>query len=128
MLSFPSFSEAYVEEEDELEEVGSGDELEPDPLSNDENEELEDIQTLIDNHKSRTTNVSGGTAKSKDMQREVVDDFIRNFLEKNNMTRTLEHFQAEWYELQQSGKHPPSSWASKTHEPAHRQTVAWIPA
>ena len=31
----------------------------------------------------------------------VVDDFIRNFLIKSKMTRTLEMFQAEWYELKE---------------------------
>lgn len=35
---------------------------------------------------------------------EVVDDFIRNFLIKVGMTRTLESFNAEWYELQTKGK------------------------
>lgn len=34
---------------------------------------------------------------------EVVDDFIRNFLLKMGMSRTLECFQTEWYELQQKG-------------------------
>lgn len=28
---------------------------------------------------------------------EVIDDFIRNFLIKNNMTKTLSSFQKEWY-------------------------------
>ncbi|CAD8213124.1 unnamed protein product [Paramecium octaurelia] len=35
---------------------------------------------------------------------EVVDDFIRNFLIKNQMNRSLEVFQQEWYELSQKGK------------------------
>ncbi|XP_033102274.1 sperm-associated antigen 16 protein-like [Anneissia japonica] len=34
---------------------------------------------------------------------EVVDDFIRNFLVKMGMNRTLDCFQTEWYELQQRG-------------------------
>ena len=35
---------------------------------------------------------------------EVVDDFVRNFLVKNNMWRTLDCFQHEWYELKHKGK------------------------
>lgn len=35
---------------------------------------------------------------------EVVDDFIRNFLIKVGLTRTLESFNSEWYELQARGK------------------------
>lgn len=34
----------------------------------------------------------------------VVDDFIRNFLIKLKMNRTLDTFQTEWYEMQQQGK------------------------
>lgn len=35
---------------------------------------------------------------------EVVDDFIRNFLVKMGMHRTLETFETEWYELDQKGQ------------------------
>jgi WD40 repeat protein len=34
---------------------------------------------------------------------EVVDDFVRNFLVKMNMLRTLDCFQTEWYEMQEKG-------------------------
>uniref|UniRef100_A0A8C8CUM5 Uncharacterized protein n=1 Tax=Oncorhynchus tshawytscha TaxID=74940 RepID=A0A8C8CUM5_ONCTS len=34
---------------------------------------------------------------------EVVDNFIRNFLVKMGMSRTLDCFQAEWYEMEQRG-------------------------
>jgi len=34
---------------------------------------------------------------------EVVDDFVRNFLRKNGLKRTLDSFQTEWYELKQKG-------------------------
>ena len=34
---------------------------------------------------------------------EVVEDFVRNFLVKKGMKRTLNSFQAEWYELKQRG-------------------------
>ena len=36
---------------------------------------------------------------------EVIDDFIRNFLIKNNLTKTLNSFQKEWYEYVQNSKH-----------------------
>ncbi|CAH1774349.1 unnamed protein product [Owenia fusiformis] len=35
---------------------------------------------------------------------EVIDDFVRNFLVKMGMGRTLDCFQTEWYELQQKGQ------------------------
>lgn len=34
----------------------------------------------------------------------VVDDFIRNFLIKVGLTRTLDSFNTEWYELQAKGR------------------------
>lgn len=37
----------------------------------------------------------------------VVDDFIRNFLIKAGMQRSLELFNIEWYELQSKGRIPP---------------------
>ncbi|XP_069472030.1 sperm-associated antigen 16 protein [Ambystoma mexicanum] len=36
---------------------------------------------------------------------EVVDDFLRNFLIKMGMARTLDCFQVEWYEMLQKGLH-----------------------
>lgn len=36
----------------------------------------------------------------------VVDDFIRNFLIKSGMKRSLEVFNTEWYELQSKGRLP----------------------
>lgn len=33
----------------------------------------------------------------------MVDDFVRNFLVRMGMMRTLDSFQNEWYELQQKG-------------------------
>lgn len=47
----------------------------------------------------------GGLPKSNVTHRpEVVDDFVRNFLVKMGMERTLDCFQTEWYERQQKGK------------------------
>ncbi|XP_063286034.1 sperm-associated antigen 16 protein [Pelobates fuscus] len=43
-------------------------------------------------------------ATRSDSQRpEVVDDFLRNFLIKMGMMKTLECFQTEWYEMKQKG-------------------------
>lgn len=33
----------------------------------------------------------------------VIDDFIRNFLQKFDMKKTMNTFQQEWYELQKKG-------------------------
>lgn len=42
--------------------------------------------------------------KSKVVERDVViDDFIRNFLQKFKMSKTLNIFQTEWHELQKKG-------------------------
>lgn len=35
---------------------------------------------------------------------EVVDDFVRNFLRRNGMKRTMDCFQTEWYEFKQKGQ------------------------
>jgi len=35
---------------------------------------------------------------------EVADDFVRNFLRRNNLKRTLDCFQTEWYEKKQKGQ------------------------
>ncbi|XP_071100813.1 sperm-associated antigen 16 protein-like [Haliotis cracherodii] len=44
------------------------------------------------------------TVKASVIQRpEVVDDFVRNFLVRMGMNRSLDCFQTEWYELQQRG-------------------------
>lgn len=34
----------------------------------------------------------------------MIDDFIRNFLIKVGLTRTLDSFNTEWYELQAKGR------------------------
>lgn len=35
---------------------------------------------------------------------EVADDFVRNFLRRNGLKRTMDCFQVEWYELKQKGQ------------------------
>ena len=39
--------------------------------------------------------------------KQVVDDFVRNFLLKKGMMRTLEGFETEWYELAATGQLKP---------------------
>ena len=44
------------------------------------------------------------TAQAASVERPVVvDDFIRNFLTKCNMNKTMNIFQQEWFELQKKG-------------------------
>merc|ERR550514_2205934 len=46
---------------------------------------------------------AAGAMASTKKRPEVVDDFIRNFLLKHGLKRSLDAFQTEWYELQASG-------------------------
>nr|DBA19972.1 TPA: hypothetical protein GDO54_015715 [Pyxicephalus adspersus] len=57
-------------------------------------EQAEDLQ-------SQRSPVSSQRAASH--RPEVVDDFLRNFLIKMGMMKTLECFQTEWYEMMQKG-------------------------
>lgn len=47
-----------------------------------------------------------GTTSVTQVRPSVVDDFIRNFLIKAGMKRTLDLFNTEWYELQSKGRLP----------------------
>jgi len=75
-------------------------------IDEDEVETLDDINRLLAETKPASSVVESGEADvSKVSQRpQVIDDFIRNFLMKNEMKRSLEMFQTEWYEMVQSGK------------------------
>mmetsp|Transcript_89492 Transcript_89492/g.186966 ORF Transcript_89492/g.186966 Transcript_89492/m.186966 type:complete len:584 (+) Transcript_89492:110-1861(+) len=89
---------AYEELPDELE------------LDGDEEETLDDINRLLAEAKPGAEGAGlgltvPGDSPAKVQQRpQVIDDFFRNFLLKTGMKRSLETFQTEWYELQQSGK------------------------
>ena len=37
-------------------------------------------------------------------RKELIDDYIRNFFISNNLPKSLEAFQAEWYNIAQRGK------------------------
>merc|ERR1719197_201785 len=84
----------------------------PDEQEADQEEDtLDDINKLL--AETRAPKVDGdddareGAAASLVSTKQrpaVVDDFIRNFLIKHGMKRSLDSFQTEWYELQASGK------------------------
>jgi len=75
-------------------------------LEADEDETLDDINRLLAETKpADMVQTQGETDISKVSHRpQVIDDFIRNFLMKNDMKRSLDTFQTEWYEMVQSGK------------------------
>jgi len=72
----------------------------------DEVETLDDIKRLL--AETKPEGIVEGQAEgdiAKVSQRpQVIDDFIRNFLMKYQMKRSLDTFQTEWYEMTQSGK------------------------
>eukprot|EP00747_Dinoflagellata_sp_TGD_P164162 gnl/TRDRNA2_/TRDRNA2_183706_c0_seq1.p1 gnl/TRDRNA2_/TRDRNA2_183706_c0~~gnl/TRDRNA2_/TRDRNA2_183706_c0_seq1.p1 ORF type:complete len:601 (+),score=136.66 gnl/TRDRNA2_/TRDRNA2_183706_c0_seq1:64-1803(+) len=82
-------------------------ELPEDPeLLEDEEETLDDINRLLAETKPSelpADSGSQGPAAAVSHRPQVVDDFIRNFLMKHNMKRSLDSFQTEWYEMQTSG-------------------------
>jgi hypothetical protein len=97
-----------IEISDESDEEFAYEELPEDPeLLDDDEETLDDINRLLAESKPGQE-VEPGVADegyAKVQQRpQVIDDFIRNFLIKHSMQRSLEVFQTEWYELQQNGK------------------------
>jgi len=75
-------------------------------------EELNDLDKLINSTKEkpagleflRTTQTEKRVEPKQVKRTEVIDDFIRNFMIKHKMKRSLEVFQQEWYELAQKGK------------------------
>mmetsp|Transcript_42509 Transcript_42509/g.74601 ORF Transcript_42509/g.74601 Transcript_42509/m.74601 type:complete len:587 (-) Transcript_42509:162-1922(-) len=82
-------------------------ELPEDPeLLDDEDETLDDINRLLAETKPQEVQEgpSDGDMVTVSQRPQVIDDFIRNFLMKYGMRRSLDSFQTEWYELQQSGK------------------------
>jgi len=96
-----------IELSDESDEEFNYEDLPDEPeLLEDEEETLDDINRLLAETKPRTDaqdDESGAVAKVQ-QRPQVIDDFFRNFLLKYGMKRSLEAFQTEWYELQQSGK------------------------
>jgi WD40 repeat protein len=79
---------------------------EDDNENDDEDDDLADaLASLQFQQKGDTRNSqqsNGGTLTH--IRPSVVDDFIRNFLIKSGMKRSLDAFNVEWYELQAKGK------------------------
>eukprot|EP00440_Ansanella_granifera_P067674 gb/GFBE01073412.1/.p1 GENE.gb/GFBE01073412.1/~~gb/GFBE01073412.1/.p1 ORF type:complete len:582 (+),score=142.48 gb/GFBE01073412.1/:1-1746(+) len=75
-------------------------------LEEDDEETLDDINRLLAETNPRNDRVAMDEASKvqQEGRPQVLDDFFRNFLLKHGMKRSLEAFQTEWYELQQSGK------------------------
>eukprot|EP00435_Cladocopium_sp_Y103_P073399 s304_g43.t1 len=99
-----------IELSDESDDEFNYEELPEDPElleQDDEEEQLDDINRLLAETKTAadTQETTEETGLAKVQQRpQVIDDFFRNFLLKYGMKRSLDVFQAEWYEMQQSGK------------------------
>ncbi|CAE8584960.1 unnamed protein product [Polarella glacialis] len=95
-----------IELSDESDDDFDYEELPEDPEALEEEEEvLDDINRLLAETKPMDGRDAGDTGLAKVQQRpQVIDDFFRNFLMKCGMKRSLDAFQTEWYELQQSGK------------------------
>jgi len=84
--------------------VDSGDELDEDAVDDDLESALESIKRKIKPGHGNEDPLQGKVHPVVSKRPEVLDDFIRNFLIKMNLTKTLESFQAEWYELTQKGE------------------------
>lgn len=98
-----------IELSDEDDDEFPYEELPEDPeLLEDEEEELDDINRLLAETKPKEDPQEGqaGVEHMAQVQKrpQVLDDFFRNFLMKYGMKRSLEAFQTEWYELQNSGQ------------------------
>jgi len=92
---------SYEENDDNL----LDEEFEEISLPDEEQEDLNDIEDL-DNLMKATTNKTKRVDEHQPKLSEnveVIDDFIRNFLLKNSMSKSLEIFQSEWYELKAKG-------------------------
>eukprot|EP00931_Biecheleriopsis_adriatica_P073798 TRINITY_DN48017_c0_g1_i1.p1 TRINITY_DN48017_c0_g1~~TRINITY_DN48017_c0_g1_i1.p1 ORF type:complete len:592 (+),score=155.88 TRINITY_DN48017_c0_g1_i1:117-1892(+) len=77
----------------------------PDLLVDEEEEVLDDINRLLaETKQGDVPEATEDQGLAKVQQRpQVIDDFFRNFLIKYGMKRSLDTFQQEYYELQQSG-------------------------
>ena len=84
-------------------------EIVDEPQEDDEADDLEDAFKTIQQESSANMGMSGSQNVSTaitQVRPSVVDDFIRNFLIKAGMKRTLDSFNTEWYELQSKAKLP----------------------
>lgn len=76
----------------------------------DENDDLADALASLSAKQGHTMASMGQSANMSNtitqVRPSVVDDFVRNFLVKAGLKRSLESFNAEWYEMQSKGKLP----------------------
>lgn len=77
-------------------------------------EDIQELDGLMRSTLKKTQQVnnqqSPKNVQPKHIRRlEVVDDYIRNFLNKNNMIKTLNSFQKEWYECVKSKQDVPDA-------------------
>jgi sperm-associated antigen 16 protein len=80
--------------------------VDEDPDDDNDDEDLADALAAI-NMKKGSSDRSQDSANSVTQVRpSVVDDFVRNFLIKAGLRRTLDCFNAEWYEMQSKGRLP----------------------
>eukprot|EP00741_Cyanophora_paradoxa_P020974 tig00021319_g20248.t1 len=104
--------EAFVLEQVELDDDDDDITYEEVPLDESESEEEpEDFEKALEMLKRKTTAVSiqsqpvkAPAEPSLARRQELIDDFIRNFLVKMGLQRTLDMFQTEWFELTRKGK------------------------
>ncbi|GMI19090.1 hypothetical protein TeGR_g182 [Tetraparma gracilis] len=80
-------------------------------MSDDDEDSDEDLVAALTSLQKTTRGTPGSKAalapepkEQTEVRPSVVDDFIRNFLIKVGMERTLDCFNTEWYELQSKGK------------------------
>lgn len=81
---------------------------------NEEDAISEDLDAALHSLQTLTAQISGGKAEPASRQElkvgevsrrpELVDDFIRNFLVRMGLSKTLELFETEWYELKAMGR------------------------
>jgi sperm-associated antigen 16 protein len=78
-----------------------------------ENEEDDELERALASIQSKNRNLNTYTSDSiTHVRPSVVDDFIRNFLIKAGMKKSLDIFNSEWYELQSKGRIPAELSAS----------------
>lgn len=117
-------AEAYVLEEQWMDEGDEDEELEY--FVDDDDDDDDDEQDLAEGDEEQdldsalaTLNAAKGKERSTTRKRRiaegdktiktslrpcVVDDFIRNFLKKRSLQKSLDTFNTEWYEMQRKGK------------------------
>jgi len=92
------------DEEFKYEEVDENEDMDAD----DDDELADALASLQVKHKSNEELVNMNPSNAITQVRpSVVDDFIRNFLIKAGLKRSLESFNTEWYEMQSKGKLSP---------------------